>query len=317
MTVSAAASPVIDGRRPEMRCYTIGPDSRSVGSVSSGDELTLITLDASGGQVSAVDGDVAKFDQELVAPLTGPVFVEGVEPDSVVGIEVLSVQPTSTEGYTWTRSALGSPSEPKYVQTGVREVALDELDLGMLNGTLIRLPRRVHVGTIGVAPASSRAGNELGDYGGNLDCFHVRPGAILWLTAEVAGALVFAGDAHASIGAGEVCGTGVEIPAEVRVKIHRRRSRVGRLPLVVDGNRRWIIGHGLTLDEAFEIAVREVLHLVEVATAAPKLDVYLAVSALLEAEICQVVNPRKSVAVSLSEGFDWLLEAQLSNRGDG
>jgi amidase len=305
----------LDGREPELRCHEIGPDSVAVARIAPGEQIRLITLDASGGQVAAGNGAMVEFDRSRVAPLTGPVAVEGVRAGDAVGLEILAVDPGADDGYMWTRSSLGQPRDPEYVQSGARRVPLASLAVDWLAPASISIPRGYHVGTIGVAPATTQSGSGLGVYGGNLDCRYLRPGATLWLTAQVNEALVFAGDAHASIGDGELCGTGVEIPAEVTLRVHHRRDWSPGLPVICDGNRVWVIGIGATLDEAFDLAVRDVLEAVERATGADRADVYFAVSALLRAEICQVVNPSRSVAISLANGADRLIAAAASRLG--
>ena len=305
--IEPAETVTLDGRVPDLRCHEIGPQSVPVAHVRPGDEIRLITLDASGGQVAATDRSPADFDKAQIAPLTGPVSVEGVAAGDAIGIEIVDVTPIGEDGYMWTRSSLGQPRDPEYLQTGARKVPLGDLVVDWLGPESITIPRHAHVGTIGVAPSVRQTSSALGSYGGNLDCRHLQPGATLWLTAQIDGGLFFAGDVHASIGDGELCGTGVEIPAEVTLRVHHRRGWAPQLPLICDGLRVWVIGFGDSLDEAFDLAVREILRTVEHATRADRADVYFAVSALLEAEICQVVNPLRSVAISLRNGADRLI----------
>jgi amidase len=307
--IEPAETMTLDGRIPDHRCHEIGPQSAPVAHVRPGDDIRLITLDASGGQVAAIGGSPADFDKARIAPLTGPVAVEGVAAGDAIGLEILDVTPTARDGYMWTRSSLGQPRDPEYLQSGVRKIPLGDLAIDWLGAFPITIPRHEHVGTIGVAPSVRQSSSALGAYGGNLDCRHLRPGATLWLTAQVDGGLFFVGDVHASIGDGELCGTGVEIPAEVTLRIHHRRGWAPQLPLICDGSRVWVIGFGDTLDAAFDLAVRDILAAVESATGAERADVYFAVSALLEAEICQVVNPLRSVAISLRNGADRLIAA--------
>jgi amidase len=49
----------------------------------------------------------------------------------------------------------------------------------------------------------------MSDRGGNMDCRLIAPGARVRLPVQVAGALFFAGDVHATMGDGEVNGSGL------------------------------------------------------------------------------------------------------------
>src|SRR5690349_3717905 len=98
-------------------------------------------------------------------------------------------------------------------------VPVEHGDTLLLPGGL-RLPARPVVGVIGVAPASGEVLTAVpGPIGSNLDCNLVRAGARVHLPVQVAGALLALGDVHASMGDGEVSGTGVEINAEVTARV--------------------------------------------------------------------------------------------------
>jgi formamidase len=60
--------------------------------------------------------------------------------------------------------------------------------------------------------------------GGNLDIRRLVAGSTLLLPVHVPGALLSLGDVHFAQGDGEVCGTGIEIEAVVRVRLGLRRS---------------------------------------------------------------------------------------------
>jgi acetamidase/formamidase len=61
-------------------------------------------------------------------------------------------------------------------------------------------------------------------WGGNLDVKHLRVGTMLLLPVGVEGALFSVGDTHAAMGDGEVCGTAVEAPMEIAVRLSVRRD---------------------------------------------------------------------------------------------
>jgi acetamidase/formamidase len=88
------------------------------------------------------------------------------------------------------------------------------------------LPYDPFPGTIGVAPAEPGQHSIVPPrrWGGNLDIRHLRAGTTLLLPVGVEGALFSVGDTHAAMGDGEVCGTAVEAPMEIAVRLTVRRD---------------------------------------------------------------------------------------------
>src|SRR5215217_3776185 len=84
----------------------------------------------------------------------------------------------------------------------------------------MRLPLRPMVGVIGTAPADGVIYTAApGPQGSNIDVNAVTLGARVHLPVHVPGALLAIGDVHASMGDGEVSGTGIEIAGEVTVRV--------------------------------------------------------------------------------------------------
>jgi len=57
-----------------------------------------------------------------------------------------------------------------------------------------------------------------------MDVKHLRTGTTLFLPVGVEGALFSVGDTHAAMGDGEVCGTAVEAPMDITVRLSVRRD---------------------------------------------------------------------------------------------
>ena len=81
-------------------------------------------------------------------------------------------------------------------------------------------------GTIGVAPAEPGEHSIVPPtrWGGNMDIKHLRVGTRLLLPVGVEGALFSVGDTHAAMGDGEVCGTAVEAPMDIGVRLTVRKD---------------------------------------------------------------------------------------------
>ena len=92
----------------------------------------------------------------------------------------------------------------------------------------ISFPLRPMVGVVGVATDGEEITNGwAGRHGGNLDDHLHGPGATLFFPVRQPGGLFAVGDMHASMGDGEICGTGVEIDGEVVVALRRPQGQAG------------------------------------------------------------------------------------------
>lgn len=289
--------------------HTLRPDAELVGAVPQGQRFSVRTQDASGGQIG--EGIAAgAFDLARAFPVVGPIRVEGVRAGDLVGIHLHTVSPAARWGHTWTRPGLGFGVD---VDFHVRRLDASRPVIDWCqSGREIALQPRPHLGTIGMLPSVATEPRTLGTYGGNLDFAGLGPGATIWLTAEVAGGGLFVGDVHAAIGDAEVCGTGVEIAAFAELEVVGVGRSVHRLPVVTTADRAWLIGVGDTFDDALAVAVDECVRRFADAESVSVSDAYLAVGLLLGVTVCQVVNPRRSVAVTLGSGMDRILRPPLA-----
>jgi len=288
---------VFDGELTGNRVYVLGSHLPCATSVETGQLLTLRTMDASGNQIR--EGTRAEdLDQTALFPVTGPVAVRGVRAGDTVGMHVHDVR-LADEAYCWTRPGIGFGPDFGY---HLRRIDLRRpLWPGLPDLSLELTP---HVGTIGVLPSARRLARDLGSYGGNLDSVEIGPGSTVWVTAHSDGGGVFAGDVHASIGDAEICGTGLEAAAEVDLTITARRDWSSKYPVVERAGRAWMVAIGSTVDEALRLGCAELIELLASHLRVDKAESYLLVAQLLEARICQVVNPRASIALSLRQGLD-------------
>jgi amidase len=112
------------------------------------------------------------------------------------------------------------------------------------------------VGVIGTAPPSGRVYTaDPGPQGSNLDCNAIRVGSVVHLPVHVAGALFAIGDIHASMGDGEVSGTGVEINGEVQVKIDLAFCAARARPWIETADEIVATGSAPLVHEAIAMAV--------------------------------------------------------------
>jgi acetamidase/formamidase len=156
------------------------------------------------------------------------------------------------------------------------------------------------IGTIGVAPPmESIATVTPSRHGGNLDTPEVTAGNRLHLPVYVKGALFALGDVHATQGHGEVCGTGVEVPALVRVKFDVLKGRRIEWPRIESPDAIMTVCSARPLDDAARLAVRELLRWVVTDYGIEEYDAYMLLSVAADVEISQIVDPMYTVIAKI------------------
>jgi acetamidase/formamidase len=150
--------------------------------------------------------------------------VQGAEPGDALAVEFLSFE---HEGWAWTSM------EPGF---GVlhEEFGADEYHVQIWNveqeravmRTGVSVPLDPFCGVVGVAPAEPGAHPTIPprDVGGNLDCRELRRGSVAYFPVRCPGALLSLGDGHLAQGDGEVCGTALEAPLIVTVRVRVARD---------------------------------------------------------------------------------------------
>lgn len=270
--------------------------------VESGEEVGLEVRDASGGQLDQHSGleAVAGLDFSRVNPVTGPVLVKGAEPGDVLAVEILELH-SREWGWTAIIPHFGLLAD-EFPEPWLRISEVDESARVVRFGGGISLPYDPFPGTIGVAPAEPGEHSILPPrkWGGNMDIRHLRPGTTLLLPVGVEGALFSVGDTHAAMGDGEVCGTAVEAPMDIVVRLSVRRDLALEAPQYVippaaappvrSGGYHVCTGVNSDLFEATRDAARSLIdHLVEHRGLARE-EAYAIVSVAADLRIHEVVD---------------------------
>jgi len=191
-------------------------------TVEPGGTIEIECLDSSAGQLtrSSTVADVATLDFGKVNPVTGPILVEGAEPGDTVTVTLISFAPS---GFGWTANIPGFGLLADQFGTPALKLWDYEPDTlaPALFSDIARVPLKPFAGTIGLALAEDGLHSVVPPRraGGNLDIRDLAAGSTLYLPVEVAGALLSIGDTHAAQGDGEVCGTAIESPTSVVVKV--------------------------------------------------------------------------------------------------
>lgn len=191
-------------------------------TVAPGDIVDLETIDSSGGQItpSWTVADMGKLDFAKVNPTTGPIHIDGAEPGDAVKVTLVSYRPS---GWGWTANIPGfGLLADQFKEPALHIWKYDAASLApAMFGSIASVPLKPFAGTIGLAPAEKGLHSVVPPrrMGGNMDIRDMAAGTELYLPVEVKGALFSLGDTHAAQGDGEVCGTAIESPMDVTVKL--------------------------------------------------------------------------------------------------
>jgi acetamidase/formamidase len=204
-------------------------------TIAPGEVVQFETLDASSGQLSrsSTAADLTKLDLAFVNPVTGPVFIDGAQPGDALKVTVLGFQPS---GWGWTGNIPGfGLLADQFPNAHLHHWNYEKTLAPAMYGPGGRVPLRPFTGTIGVAPAAPGLHSIIPprNVGGNMDARDIAEGVELYLPIEVAGALFSVGDTHAAQGDGEVCGTAIESPIDVALKLDLVKGANLRMPRYV------------------------------------------------------------------------------------
>jgi amidase len=268
--------------------WAFGPDLDPVLEVEPGTVVRLETNDCFTGQIRTEEDLVTEIDFERINSATGPVAVVGAEPGDSLVVELLEVSPidwgvaTIIPGYGQLIEQVRSPVTRIFqVRDGMVE----------MDGR-IRFPIRPMVGVVGVATESDTLTNALpGQHGGNLDNHLHGPGATIYFPVRQPGGMFAVGDMHASMGDGEICGTGVEIAGEVVIRFGLVKGKQGRWP-VTELADRWIV-HGTAFEfmDAMQLACEEAARMLVDEWGLSMEDAFIFLSVACDVNVVQACKP--------------------------
>ena len=243
-------------------------------------------------------------------PVTGPVRIEGVRPGDLVRIDVHDIRIADRGGMVTMpgRGGFGEPLKMHGMVVPVHDGFAHFPDD-------VRVPIRPMIGKIGFAPeGESPNSSTVGRYGGNMDCRDIITGSSLFITAQVDGGLLYAGDLHAVQGDGECSLTAVEMEGSVELSCCVVHPAPVRGPVVFAEDRMIVLGDGEDLDEAATVALDEMMTIMRADRGWTRERTAMLLSAAADVAVSQLVNARRSVKVSLDTRY--LLTAPFQTKED-
>ena len=174
---------------------------------------------------------------------TGPILVNGIQAGDALALHILDIRPVGHASGGW------------WVKGGDNSFLEISEDRVSFPGGLWA-PLAMMIGDIYLTPADPLTPNPW-DNGGNMDFKDIAAGNTLCLKADLPGALLVLGDAHAAQGDGEILGLAAECAADVTLRMTRDETFRSERPLIGKPSSFVAVACRRDYAEARDLAVRD------------------------------------------------------------
>ena len=271
--------------------------------IKSGETIEIDTADSSGSQIdlnSTID-NIKNLDFTKVNPVSGPIYVEDAKEGDVIEVELIDF---FASGWGWTAIIPGfGLLSDDFKNPDLNLWKYDKNNpIESIYSTYGKIPLKPFVGTIGLA--LKEPGNHSivppRHCGGNLDIKELSKGSKVRFPVQIPGALLSLGDTHAAQGDGEICGTAIESPMKVIVKINLIKNMkipspqfetFGPVSSHIDKDGYFVTtGVGPDLMEGAKNAIRSMIDLLVKKLNMPDSKAYMFCSVCADLRISEVVD---------------------------
>jgi len=268
--------------------------------VSDGERVVVETLDAFSNHVKSSKTLFEHLSMDDVNPATGPIEIEGLLAGETLCISIEKIR-CGSRGVMMCSPNLG------VLMSDVRRSRTKIIPIKKNRAVFsedIEIELNPHVGVIGVSPSKGEFPTfHPGDFGGNMDTVEAREGSKIHLPTFVDGGMVAMGDVHASMGDGEVCGTGIEVPAEVTVVFSRNSELKLERPMI-ETPTSWItFAAAKTLDSAAKIATSDMVRFIMNSRGTDFEEAYMLASVAADLRVSQVVDPLMAAKMEIRKRY--------------
>jgi len=227
-----------------------------------------------------------------VYAVTGPVFVEGSQPNDVLRVDIHDITLEREGIICATPGRAGFGDKIHETQTKIVEIRESEI----IFSEQIRIPANPHIGKLATTPPGNPVPTgSPGPHGGNMDNRHLTTGNSIFLPVFLKGALLTLGDLHAAMGDGESNSSGVEATGVVTLSCSLAEGLEIEQPLLVTPSQVQMMGHGETLEAACRMALDEMAKLTCMELVASNIPMRQCLSALPVISIYARLPTRRSV----------------------
>ena len=297
-------------RTQTQTAYT--PQTRPALTVSRGETVVVETQDCLGGRITGNPETHHLLDSIDETPITGPLYVDGAEIGDVLCVHILHIALPSS-GIAFIRPHMGILGKD-IRRPLIRSVAIQK-DRITLDDDVI-LPVHPVIGNIGVASRHGKISSEYpGRHGGNMDTLDITSGARVFLPVQVKGALLSLGDVKACMGDGQTSGSGVEVPAEVTIRVDTLPGGRFSWPRIKSKDNWVTVASASTVEQASRLAVIEMIKWLEQEKGMSFEMAYLLVGLSGELKISQWSNPLITARIVLSKNVAKNLPTRVAAPG--
>jgi amidase len=277
--------------KKENHTFTFSRANKPALRVNSGSNVVFETYDCMCNQITCNTDNLDKIDFDKVNPATGPLYIENAKPNQTLKVSIKSI---SLQGNAVAMSGPGVGVLGDNLDSMTYNIINVQNDKAIFKG--IELPLNKMIGVIGVSPSNHSVNCGTPDsHGGNMDCKIISEGSNVYLPIFVEGALLSIGDIHVVMGDGEIGVSGAEIGALVDVNVEVIDDLTLKNPIIETNEAYYTIASAKTLDEAYKIAVENMFDILLPKCNLSKNDLIMLMSLTCDIEICQVVDPLKTI----------------------
>jgi len=227
--------------------------------IMPGETVLVESEDAFSGQIRTNEDRRDKTKKPYGNPQTGPIFVESAQPGDTLAVVIDDLQPANGQCATRT-------SDPKLLAQWLGDDCPHGTHVCPIKDGLIHwsdqitLPYRPMLGCIGTAPDTGvPTTGPAGPHGGNMDIIETCPGNTIYLPVFVEGALLYLGDAHATMGHGELSASGLEMAAHTTITVNVIKDKEIPVPRIESPDEIMTIATGCPMErsiaEAFSMLI--------------------------------------------------------------
>lgn len=281
--------------------YDFNKNHQPIKTVASGTTIEIETYDCFKNQIQSAETVVSAIDWNQINPATGPIYVEGAMPGDVLKVKIERLE-IEDQGVMVVGPNLGVMGH----RISEMEAKIIPIRDGKAIFNQIEIPLNTMIGVIGVAPEGEGVNcGTPGAHGGNMDNKMITEGATLYFPVFTEGALFGLGDFHAAMGDGEISVSGIEIPGKATVTLEVLKDVKLNHPMLENDEVITQIVSAETLDQAVKVATEEMIDRIVDKTGMPLSEVTMLMSAVGQAEVCQVVDPLLTARFVVPK---WVLE---------
>ena len=221
--------------------FAFRPDAEPVLRVRPGETVRFDTSAAPIERMFAAgERWTAALDVRAINAITGPVFIEGVQPGDAVAVDILAIEPLD---WAWSAAIPGFGLLDRLMPEPLLE-RLPIRDGEVIVSDRVRIPARPMIGCLGLAPARGETStlSPAMPWAGNYDLTQVCPGATILFPAQVPGGLFSLGDLHAAMGEHEATFVAIECAGSATVTLDVRPGLRLETPRIETADRVYVLG---------------------------------------------------------------------------